>query len=185
MTMQKTQLKELKRAYKKARLIPGEGDPADLERQLRELLDESAWVEFAKNVETFIEEAKRLGEEVAQKTRDGSIRVRAALEDYLDRAKSLGGGAQQYIQQVFDKAMAERNAIRAAPPRPSRMNAKHACWNWRRPRRKTLPAASSAKRCRFSWRPESQPAMAGPTTISRWFFPQTSNWTSIPSTPAY
>ena len=118
MEAQKNELKKLKSAYKKARLLPGEGDSAALERQLRDLLGETGWAEFAKSVDAFLEKVRQLGEEVREKTRAGHIMVAAALKPYLKDAQVLGGGAQKYIQEIFGKAVEEREAVRAVQPKP-------------------------------------------------------------------
>ena len=123
-------LKEIKKAYKKARLLPEEGDVSSLEKQLKGLLDESAWVEFSENVEVFLGEARRLGEEVDAKARDRrNIMIEPALSPYLERAKTIGCGAQKYLKQIFDRAVAERDAARAAerPPETAPMETFYPC----------------------------------------------------------
>ena len=107
-------LKEAKKAYKKARLLEEEGDLCPVEQSLRSQLGDAGWADFAKNVDVFLEEAKKLGAEVDTAARDlRNILVESALEPYLERAKALGCGAQKFVRQIYDKAIAERETVRA------------------------------------------------------------------------
>lgn len=117
--MEKAELREAKRAYKKATLFQETAAVDELAQKLRQELGDAAWADFEISVEDFLQKVKVLADEVDAKARDRlEVMVVAALQPYLEQAKELGGGAQKYIRDVFDKAVAERDAIRAEQPRP-------------------------------------------------------------------
>jgi hypothetical protein len=117
--MEKKELKAAKKEYKRVRLFQELEKVDMLARELRQELGDVAWAEFEVEVDGFLKEVKALADEVEAKARDlHDILVEQALQPYLERAKALGGGAQKYIRDVFDRAVAERDAIRAAQPKP-------------------------------------------------------------------
>ena len=117
--MEKKELKEAKKEYKRARLFQETAKAEDLAQQLRPEMDDAAWAEFEVSVEDFLQKVRALADEVDAKARDRrDVMVESALQPYLENAKELGCGAQKYINDVYDKAVAERDAIRSAQPRP-------------------------------------------------------------------
>ncbi len=116
--MDKKELKDCKREYKRARLFQETVTVEELALALRQEMDDAAWVDFEVKVEEFLQQVKLLAAEVDAKARDTqNIMVEPALGPYLEKAKALGGGAQKYVRQIFDKAVAERDAALAAKSR--------------------------------------------------------------------
>ncbi len=117
--MDKKELKEAKREYKRARLFQETATVEDLAQKLRPEMGDAAWADFEVSVEDFLQAVRALAAEVNAKARDlREGMVEFALPPYLEKAKELGGGAQKFIQETFAKAVAERDAIRAEQPRP-------------------------------------------------------------------
>ena len=88
--MDKKELKDAKREYKRAKLFQ-ETEPAEeLARKLRQELDDAAWADFESSVQDFLLKVKDLAGEVDAKARDlKEIMVEAALQPYLAKAKGL------------------------------------------------------------------------------------------------
>ncbi len=118
-TVDKKELKEAKKEYKRARLFQEAEKVEDMAQKLRLEMDDAAWGEFEASVGDFLQKVRALADEVDAKARDlKDVMVESALQPYLEKAKELGGGAQKFIQETFAKAVAEREAIRAEQPRP-------------------------------------------------------------------
>ena len=116
--MDKKELKETKKEYKRARLFQETSRTAELEQTLRSELDENAWAEFEAAVEGFEGAVKALADEVDAKARDPNLgMVESALQPYLEKAKALGSGAQKYIHEIFDKAVKAREEGVAKMPK--------------------------------------------------------------------
>ena len=117
--MDKKELKEAKKEYKRARLFQETEKVEDLAQKLRPEMDDAAWADFEVSVEDFLQKTRALAGEVDVKARDlREGMVESALQPYLEKAKELGCGAQKFIQETFAKAVAERDAIRTEQPRP-------------------------------------------------------------------
>lgn len=119
LAVDKKELKEAKKEYKRARLFQEMATVEDLAQKLRPEMDDAAWADFEVSVEDFLQKTRALAGEVDAKARDlREGMVEFALQPYLEKAKELGCGAQKFIQETFAKAVAERDAIRAEQPRP-------------------------------------------------------------------
>ena len=117
--MDKKELKDAKKEYKRARLFQETAKVEDLAQKLRPEMDDAAWAEFEAGVEDFLQKVKALADEVDAKARDlKDVMVESALQPYLEKAKELGSGAQKFIQETFARAVAEREAMREAQPQP-------------------------------------------------------------------
>lgn len=106
--MDKKELKELKKSYKKAVLLE-EKEAAEYEAQLRHELSEAEFQGFQAAVQQFIETVHSLGEKVFAKASDVKANMlECDLVPFLSEAKNLGGGAQVYVKRQFDRGIAVR-----------------------------------------------------------------------------